>query len=49
MTALPQAHFRWVEKCGHVPHLEAPDVTAAAIKAFLDGEDVAGDTDVSQL
>ena len=43
--ALPSAAFRWVEECGHVPHLEQPEVLAAAVVAFLRGAPVAGDAD----
>ena len=50
LTALPtRCTFRWVERCGHVPHLEQPAVTADAIAAFYRGETVAGDADVSAL
>jgi hypothetical protein len=45
VDALPACTFRWVEECGHVPHLEQPAVTAAAIAAFARGGDVAGDGD----
>ena len=48
-TALPQATFRWVESCGHVPHLEQPTVVAEAIQAVVCGEELAGDGDISQL
>lgn len=41
--------FRWVEACGHSPHLEQPKVLAAAIRATLDGQPVAGDSDVSEV
>jgi len=49
LSALPSASFRWVEDCGHVPHLEQPEVTAAAIVAFLRAEHVAGDSDVTSM
>jgi len=49
IRALPTAQFRWVEECGHVPHLEQPAVTAAAIHAFLCARDVGGDSDVGSL
>lgn len=49
VAALPDATFRWVERCGHVPHLEQPAVTARAIAAFVRGEVVDGDDDVSSL
>ncbi|KAI2497686.1 Serine aminopeptidase [Fragilaria crotonensis] len=32
---LPNAELRWIEECGHVPHLEQPDQTADAIQEFL--------------
>ena len=50
--ALPRSTFRWVEDCGHVPHLEQPAAVAAAIQAAVraiatDSEVVlAGDGDV---
>ena len=51
VAALPGAAFRWVEDCGHSPHLEQADVLAAAVRAFLDGgpDAVAGDADVSEI
>ena len=33
-TTLPNATLRWIESCGHVPHLEQPEVTAEALLAF---------------
>ncbi len=33
-TLLPQGRLIWLENCGHVPHLEQPAATAAAILAF---------------
>jgi pimeloyl-ACP methyl ester carboxylesterase len=45
VRALPAATFRWVEECGHVPHLEQPEVTARAIAAFVAGGAVEGDAD----
>jgi len=42
---LPDATFRWVEDCGHVPHLEQPKATAEAIAAFLAGDSLQGDGD----
>jgi pimeloyl-ACP methyl ester carboxylesterase len=47
--ALPDASFRWVESSGHTPHLEQPAYTGAAISAFVRGETVAGDADVSDV
>lgn len=32
---LPNAQLRWIEECGHVPHLEQPDLTAYEIQEFL--------------
>jgi pimeloyl-ACP methyl ester carboxylesterase len=32
---LPNAQLRWIEECGHVPHLEQPDQTADAMQEFL--------------
>jgi pimeloyl-ACP methyl ester carboxylesterase len=31
---LPQSNLVWVENCGHVPHLEQPQVTAELIRVF---------------
>ncbi|NJL90818.1 MAG: alpha/beta hydrolase [Coleofasciculaceae cyanobacterium SM2_1_6] len=33
---LPQSKLVWIEKCGHVPHLEQPEVTAQEILLFLE-------------
>lgn len=49
VRALPNAAFRWVEECGHSPHLEQPSILADALAAFLRGEVVAGDSDVSEV
>lgn len=49
IESLPSADFRWVEECGHVPHLEQPEVTAAAIVAFLRDQQVTGDSDVTYI
>jgi len=48
LAALPTAttEFRWVEDCGHVPHLEQPKVLAEAIAAMVRGDPVAGDSSV---
>ena len=35
IETLPNAELTWVEECGHVPHLEQPDVTANIILEFL--------------
>ncbi len=32
---LPQSQLHWVEKCGHVPHLEQPEITAQLILNFI--------------
>lgn len=49
VAALPDAQFRWIEECGHTPHLEQPKFLANAIRAALDGTPVAGDADVSEV
>ena len=38
LDTLPDAQLKWVEECGHVPHLEQPDVTAEEITSFLTSE-----------
>jgi len=43
VAAIPSAAFRWVESCGHSPHLEQPRVMAEAIVAFRTGQPVAGE------
>ena len=35
VDTLPSAELTWVEECGHVPHLEQPEVAAGAIADFL--------------
>jgi len=35
MKVLSDAELRWIEECGHVPHLEQPKETAEAMKSFL--------------
>ncbi|CAJ1942186.1 unnamed protein product [Cylindrotheca closterium] len=35
---MPNASLKWIEECGHVPHLEQPDETAEAILSFLTSE-----------
>ena len=35
VDTLPSAELTWVEECGHVPHLEQPEVAAEAIADFL--------------
>ena len=34
--AIPQSKLVWIDRCGHVPHLEQPDMTARAILDWLD-------------
>lgn len=34
-AALPNGTLAWIEDCGHVPHLEKPAETAAAIQTWL--------------
>lgn len=36
LETLPDARLHWIEKCGHVPHLEQPAETAAVIQEFLE-------------
>lgn len=33
--AIPNSQLTWIDNCGHVPHLEAPNATAEAILAYL--------------
>jgi 2-hydroxy-6-oxonona-2,4-dienedioate hydrolase len=33
---LPDARLRWIESCGHAPHIERPDVVRATLENFLD-------------
>uniref|UniRef100_A0A7S4N9I3 AB hydrolase-1 domain-containing protein n=1 Tax=Odontella aurita TaxID=265563 RepID=A0A7S4N9I3_9STRA len=42
IDTLPDGELRWVEECGHVPHLEQPEVTAEAIAGFLRSEKFEG-------
>jgi pimeloyl-ACP methyl ester carboxylesterase len=35
LQLLPQAELIWVDDCGHVPHLEQPELSAKAIRHFL--------------
>lgn len=35
LKALPAADIRYVDACGHVPHLEQPSVTAMALARFV--------------
>jgi pimeloyl-ACP methyl ester carboxylesterase len=32
---LPNSQFHWIDKCGHVPHLEQPQITAQLILDFI--------------
>ena len=34
-AALPHSQIVWVPNCGHVPHLEKPEITSEAILAFI--------------
>jgi pimeloyl-ACP methyl ester carboxylesterase len=36
---LPHSQLVWIEKCGHVPHLEQPEVTAQEILLFCGKEE----------
>jgi len=38
LDELPDGQLRWIEDCGHVPHLEQADVTAQVIADFLRSE-----------
>mmetsp|Transcript_29953 Transcript_29953/g.63086 ORF Transcript_29953/g.63086 Transcript_29953/m.63086 type:complete len:165 (-) Transcript_29953:2671-3165(-) len=40
IDAMPNAQLQWIEECGHVPHLEQPEVTARYISEFLQTESV---------
>ena len=40
VDAMPDATLRWIEECGHVPHLEQPETTARYISEFLRSEKV---------
>lgn len=42
LETLPNASLQWIEECGHVPHLEQPDVTAAAISDYMTVQDKLG-------
>jgi pimeloyl-ACP methyl ester carboxylesterase len=33
---LPQSDLQWVDKCGHAPMMEQPEVFNAHLKVFLD-------------
>jgi pimeloyl-ACP methyl ester carboxylesterase len=32
---IPQSQLQWIAECGHVPHLEKPEITAEKIMAWL--------------
>lgn len=36
--AIPNSQLIWIQNCGHVPHLEQPQITAQHILDFADGE-----------
>jgi len=36
---LPHSQLQWIDRCGHVPHLEAPEITATHILAFVRSTD----------
>ncbi|KAL3783345.1 hypothetical protein ACHAW5_010887 [Stephanodiscus triporus] len=38
VNGMPDATLRWIEECGHVPHLEQPETTARHIADFLMSE-----------
>mmetsp|Transcript_7118 Transcript_7118/g.10925 ORF Transcript_7118/g.10925 Transcript_7118/m.10925 type:complete len:405 (+) Transcript_7118:79-1293(+) len=38
IDAMPNAELQWVEECGHVPHLEQPELTARYIADFLESD-----------
>lgn len=42
LSELPKAQLRWIEECGHVPHLEQPLVTAQEIAEFLKSDELTG-------
>ncbi|WP_044258336.1 alpha/beta fold hydrolase, partial [Richelia intracellularis] len=33
-SALPISQLLWIKNCGHVPHLEQPQITASRILSF---------------
>jgi len=41
---LPDAELKWIEECGHVPHLEQPEETAVTILNFLKSDKVVAAT-----
>lgn len=36
LSLLPNAELRWIDKCGHAPMIEQPDLFAEGVRAFLD-------------
>ncbi|KAL7537433.1 hypothetical protein ACHAXR_007820 [Thalassiosira sp. AJA248-18] len=40
IDTMPNARLQWIEECGHVPHLEQPELTAQYISEFLRSEEV---------
>ena len=40
IDTMPNAKLQWVEECGHVPHLEQPELTAKYITDFLESEEM---------
>jgi len=38
VDTMPDAQLQWIERCGHVPHLEQPELTAKYIAEFLRSE-----------
>ena len=38
IDTMPNAELQWVEECGHVPHLEQPELTAGYIADFLESD-----------
>jgi pimeloyl-ACP methyl ester carboxylesterase len=38
IDTMPNAELQWVEECGHVPHLEQPELTARYIADFLESD-----------
>jgi len=44
LEELPNGQLQWIEECGHVPHLEKPEETAAVIASFLTSTEVGTST-----
>lgn len=38
VNAIPDAELKWIDECGHVPHLEQPYKTASTIAEFLSSD-----------